>query len=149
MRDTKLILIEDTFPEIMVGAPCPMIFADENVVYLSYYDVEDDVALIKFDHCFEFRMGMPGEDEISKSPYCGLGLLNFETHYVKNSPWLNELESKYKVISDFSRNDRKYIHYVFTFHDRTFECISSGYSVEKYTGISVKQLLINAATSSA
>ncbi|WP_163836707.1 hypothetical protein [Spartinivicinus ruber] len=29
----------------------------------SYYDTEGDVALIKFEHCFEFKMGMPGEDQ--------------------------------------------------------------------------------------
>ena len=142
MENTKLVLVEDIFPEIMVGAPCPVVFADEHVVYLSYYDVEGDVALVRFEHCFEFKMGMPGEDQISKSPYSGLGLVNFEVHTVVNSPWLDELESRYKVISSFSRNEREYFHYIFAFHDRTFECVSSGYFVQKHTETTVKKLLI-------
>jgi len=145
MENTRLVLVEDIFPEIMVGAPCPVVFADEHVVYLSYYDVEKNVALVKFEHCFEFKMGMPSEDEILKSPYSGLGFVNFEVHTVVNSPWLNELESRYKVISRFSRNDREYIHYIFAFHDRTFECVSSGYSVEKHRETTVKKLLIERA----
>jgi len=145
MENTQLVLVEDIFPEIMVGAPSPMVFADEHVLYLSYYDIEGDVALVRFEHCFEFKMGMPGEDQISKSPYSGLGLINFEVHTVENSLWLEGLESRYNVISSFSQNEREYTHYVFAFHDRTFECVSSGYSVQKHTEITVKQLLVNKA----
>ena len=107
----KLIPIENVFPDIMVGAPTPMVFADEHIVNLAYYDIEDNVALITFDHCFEFRMGMPGEDAISQSQYSGLGLLNFEPHIVDCSPWIEELEKRYKVISEFSLGERKYVHY--------------------------------------
>ncbi|MCE0557463.1 hypothetical protein [Motilimonas sp. E26] len=140
---TKLIPIENVFPEIMVGAPTPMVFADEHIVKLAYYDIEDDVALITFDHCFEFRMGMPGEDAISKSQYSGLGLLNFEPHVVEGSPWIDELEKRYKVISEFSRAQRNYVHYLFAFHERTFECIASGYEVTKLSAITVEKALIN------
>lgn len=149
MKDTKLVVIEDIFPEIMVGAPCPMVLADEHVVHLAYYDTEDDVALIKFDHCFEFRMGMPAEDQVSKGPYSGLGIVNFEPHFVENSPWLEELEARYHVVTSFSRGEREYVHYVFAFHDRTFECIASNYTVEKHTAITVKQLLINTGIKNA
>ena len=143
--DMRLVLVKDTFPEIMAGAPCPMVFANEHVVHLSYYDINGDVALVKFEHCFEFKMGMPGEDQISKSPYSDLGLINFEAHTVVNSPWLNELESRYRVISDFSRGEREYVHYIFAFHDRTFECISSGFSVQKHTETTVKLVLMDKA----
>jgi hypothetical protein len=146
---TKLTPIEDVFPEIMVGAPNPMVFADEHVVNLAYYDIEDDVALVTFDHCFEFRMGMPGEDLISKSPYSGLGILNFEPHVVENSPWIDELEKRYKVVSEFSRGERNYVHYLFAIHDRTFECIASGYKVKKYSAITVEKVLINVVSSNA
>lgn len=139
--NTKLTPIENVFPEIMVGAPNPMVFADEHVVNLAYYDVEDDVALITFEHCFEFRMGMPGESRISSSPYSGLGILNFEAHIVENSPWMDELEKRYKVLSDFSQGERKYTHYLFTFHDRTFECISSGYCITRHMETTVKKVL--------
>jgi hypothetical protein len=145
----KLIPVENVFPEIMVGAPNPMVFSDEHLVNLAYYDTEDDVALVKFEHCFEFRMGMPSEDKISKGPYSGLGILNFEPHIVENSPWIEELEKRYEVISEFSRGEREYIHYLFAFHDRTFECVTSGYKVEKYSSVTVAQVLINEASKNA
>ena len=149
MEKITLRLIEDVFPEIMVGAPTPMALADEHVVYLSYYDTEGEVALVRFEHCFEFKLGMPGEDQIHKSPYSGLDLINFKPHIVENSPWINELESRYKVISGFSRNERIYVHYVFAFHDRTFECISSGYTVKKVPEKTVLEALSSVVKSNA
>ena len=146
---TRLIPKENVFPDIMVGAPSPMVFADQHVVNLAYYDTENDVALVTFSHCFEFRMGMPGEDAISKSPYSGLGILNFEPHVVENSPWIDELENRYEVVSEFSHHNRHYVHYLFTFHDRTFECIASGYEVKKYSSITVEKALIDLVSTNA
>lgn len=50
----------------MVGATCPIAFDDEHVVYLAYYDIEDNVALVRCDHYFKFRIGMPRKDQISR-----------------------------------------------------------------------------------
>ena len=39
---------------------------------------------------------------------------------------MQELENDYEVVSDSSTNGRIYKHYVFTFYDRSFECVASG-----------------------
>ncbi len=119
-------------PFSLVGAPNPRVLADEHRVVLLYYTVDDyDKAICVFDHCFEFRMGMPSEDWMTKSSLFSYGVEAFGAYWIDNSPWLAELQARYGVITDFSIEGRKYRHYVFSFHDRCFECISSGLEVHE------------------
>jgi len=126
----KVKVTKNIFPEWDTGAPCPKIFADEHVVYLAYYTPHDSVSVIRFEHCFDFKMGMPDENKVMLHPLGTNGLEAYEAHVVEDSSWIAELEERYKVITDFTRAiQRDYQHYVFIFHDRTFECVTSGYSI--------------------
>jgi len=137
-----ITVLENIFPCSDIGAPCPMVLANEHIVHLGYYTPDDKVAVVVFNHCFSFKMSMPDENTISRHPLALRGLLAYASHLVEKSRWITELEARYKVISNFSRDGRVYQHYIFTFHDRTFECISSGYSVHLIENLSVTDALI-------
>ncbi len=131
-------VIEGVFPIWDIGAPTPTIFSDEHNVHLAYYTCDNEVAIISFSHCFEHTMGMPDENMVDSHPLGGKGLTEYEAHVVENSKWMQDLESRYGVISDFSRaTDREYKHYIFIFHDRSFECISSGYTIQTIENTSI------------
>lgn len=134
----ETVKVVELFPMWDIGAPCPTIFADEHELHLAYYTPDIDVAVISFSHCFEHRMGMPDENLVERHPLGSKGLTEYEAHIVENSRWIQELEERYRVISAFSRaEEREYRHYVFTFHDRCFECVSSGYSVRTVKNSSI------------
>ncbi|MFD2562877.1 hypothetical protein [Aquimarina rubra] len=124
------IVIIDNHPECSIGAPCPTIVASEHKVVLSYYTDDDTICQIIFSHCFEFKMGMPDENMIEKYPLGASGLMDYEFQKVNHSSWISAIENQYKTISEYSRDGRKYEHYIFTFHDRSFECISSGFEIK-------------------
>lgn len=125
----EIVIIEGV-PECDTGAPSPTVLASEHKVVLSYYTNEGVVCYIIFSHCFEFRMGMPDENKIEKHPLGSSGLMGYEFQKVNNSSWIADVENQYQTISDYSRDGRKYEHYIFTFHDRSFECISSGFEIK-------------------
>jgi hypothetical protein len=136
-------VLENIFPKWDIGAPSPTLLADEHQVNLAYYTEESDVALVTFAHCFEYRMGMPDENLVSRHPLGKKGLQEYEAHLIENSEWINQLERDYKIISAYSYDGRKYQHYIFTFHDRSFECIASGYKIQIMTDTTIAQVLKN------
>lgn len=117
-------------PPPLVGAPHPTVLASEHRVILLYYSAKNyEKAICVFDHCFEFRMGMPSADKINDFPLHKYGIDAWGAYLVNESPWVSELDQLYGVIREFSVEARNYKHYVFTFHDRSFECISSGLEI--------------------
>ena len=146
MNMDRLVVLEETFPEWDVGAPCPAICADEHIVYLAYYRPDNAVAILRFHHCFEFRFGMPGEEQRFDNPLHEHGLVHYSAHVVEDSSWIAELEDRYEIISQFSMGEREYSHYIFTFHDRSFECVTSGYSILATQSTSVAGAIAEALT---
>ncbi|MBK9218917.1 MAG: hypothetical protein IPL70_11150 [Uliginosibacterium sp.] len=135
-------VLNGVFPDWDVGAPSPMILASEHIVRLAYYTGDGQVAVVIFDHCFEYRMGMPDENGVSRHPLGLLGLSEYEAHQVDDSSWLRTLEDRYRVISDYTRDGRRYEHYVFMFHDRCFECVASGFRIGIQPDGSVQEALL-------
>ena len=135
-------IIEGIFPAWDVDVPRPTIFADEHIVNLAYVTEDQQVAVVTFDHCLEYKVGMPDENMINQHPLGNKGLSGYEAHWVETSSWLVELERCYQTISKNSFDGREYRHYIFTFNDRCFECIASGYSIEKFQHLSLVDALI-------
>ena len=61
----------------------------------------------------------------------GKGLDSYTAQIVQNSKWLTELENINKVHSMYNADRwRDAKHFVFWFHDSTFECVADSYKVE-------------------
>ena len=63
----------------------------------------------------------------------GKGLHGYTAQRVMNSKWLAELEAINSVHSYYDATRwRKLNHYIFWFHDTTFECVAESFRVEVF-----------------
>jgi hypothetical protein len=144
--------LQDT-PQSSIGAPCPMIVADEqNLVLAFYLEVRDDKwdgttvrvvgtdstgephAIVTFKHAIAHFHGPPNDEAFSGHPLQKRGLTPYGSFEIKHSSWLNCLMEMNRV-HPYHKDDhfKEYRHFVFSFHDTTFECIAEGF--EFSTGV--------------
>jgi hypothetical protein len=137
-------------PQSSVGAPCPLVFATEHALYVTFYlnDVDptwdgttvkvvgphttnEPSIIVKFDRVTAHYFGMPNDEGISGHHLYPLGLEPYSYYTVLNSSWRDELEKMNKVHPYHKKahyDDIK--HFIFTFHDTTLEVFARTYSAE-------------------
>jgi len=138
-----------------VGAPLPHIIANEGRLVFGYLvEGEGDLSLpaaasldidafvvVKTDHCILFKSGSPNDEVLGGHPYSGIGLGPYAIYEVLNSDWIAEVVGINSVHSNcdpalFSA----YRHFIFTFHDSTFELIAKDVSFSVGSGPLFRQL---------
>jgi hypothetical protein len=91
------------------------------------------LALVEFKPCFAAKLGSPNDEVHHGHPLQGRGLEGYTAQRVVNSRWLAEVEAVNKVHRCYDPASwRGRSHYVFWFHDTTFECIAGPFKVELY-----------------
>lgn len=91
------------------------------------------LALVEFKLCFAAKLGSPNDEVFHGHPLHGRGLDSYTAQKVENSRWLAELEAMNKVHACYNPADwKERNHYIFWFHDTTFECIARSFTVEVY-----------------
>ena len=109
------------------GPCCPELRAtDCGNVLLKYDSGDDEVTVIHFCHCSYFVLGEPDCESIYGHPLRRFGLAPSGIQEVFESPLIKTLE---KIHSGHYAHDpttySKYMrHFVFPFHDSTFECVN-------------------------
>lgn len=94
--------------------------------------VLEPLALVEFQSA-TVKFGSPNDEVIHGHPLHGKGLMPYGAHYVVNSRWARELEEINKVHARFDPDRWKEVkHYLFAFHDETFECLALSHQVELY-----------------
>jgi len=133
------------------GSPCPHLLCHEYVALLTFrvrettnsgppslLDREPDelpgpLALVEFRPCLAVKLGTPNDEVHDGHPLHGRGLESDTAQEVVQSRWLAELESINRAHplynSLFWRSQK---HYVFWFHDSTFECLAPSFRVEVF-----------------
>ncbi|HEX6368284.1 MAG TPA: hypothetical protein VF006_05095 [Longimicrobium sp.] len=141
-------------PQSDVGAPLPVVLASDYRLLLIYLlqdtpadwdgtwvrvvspDSEDmPVAVVEFQRPYAHLFGPPNDEAIAGHPLSGRGLAPCDAYTVEDSSWIRALERMNSV----HPNHRpgmfwKLTHYVFTFHDSTFECVAGGFTVSLHRG---------------
>lgn len=143
------------------GAPMPHLMVSDTKALLAFFLSEPDPAwdgsyvtikspgdeqpqplgLVEFEHCISTKLGTPNDEVFEGHPLNGKGLEAYGAQRVVNSRWLKELEkinSVHRMYRPEFWTDRN--HYIFWFHDSTFECVARSFKVETYR-ISMKALL--------
>jgi hypothetical protein len=136
-------------PQSSIGAPLPLVLADEHVVVMAYYLEERDpswdgttvrivdpissdepVAIVRFRRCRTHMFGPPNDEAFSGHPLAARGLSAYRAFRIENSSWLRKLERMNRVHPNH-RPERfwEFQHVVFAFHDSTFECICKEFDV--------------------
>ena len=164
-QDDVLLLLADA-PQSSIGAPCPMVVAGEHSLHLAYYletrqddwdgrsvrvvsddDADEPCALIGFHGAYAHMFGPPNDEAISGHPLANRGLQPYGAYEVQSSSWLHQLELMNSVHPQHQpRHFSQYRHFIFTFHDSTFECIAKGFAVSTARG-TVWSVLSGAARS--
>jgi hypothetical protein len=109
------------------GAPMPLLLADDDGLVLAYrlQPPGEKVAIVEFDgvtaHCF----GMPNSDALFGHPLFARGLRGDRVYEVRNSSWIRALERLNRVHPNHHPSMFSHCrHFIFPFHDTTFECIA-------------------------
>ena len=144
----------ESVPQSSVGAPLPLILADENRVALAYYvqsrnsewdgrstrildpvTSNEPLALIQFRSCAAHMLGPPNDEAFEGHPLAKRGLSPYRAFRIEGSSWIRKLERMNSVHPEH-RPERfwKLQHFIFAFHDTTFECICSEFGVTMSQG---------------
>ncbi len=133
------------------GAPMPHLLVGTAHAYLVFYlpldypdwdgtnprgrkpetDPAEPIAVVEFHGCVSAKLGAPNDEVFSGHPLWGKGLEPYSAQVVRNSRWIAELEAINKVHPQYQPEFWDSLnHYVFWFHDETFECVAKSYEVE-------------------
>ncbi len=138
------------FPQCSIGAPLPSVISTEHETVLLFLldDVSEDwdgtstrivslssadepLAMVTFHKCYAHMFGPPNEEAYMGHPLAGRGFRPFGAFRIENSSWLRRVESMNSAHRNHSpARFAALTHFIATFHDSTFECIASSYTVE-------------------
>jgi hypothetical protein len=130
------------------GAPFPAVIAAENHLALIYLVRDPDpdwdgthvdvvgpgskgkqVARIRFHDPYAHMFGPPNDEAFSGHPLAARGLHAWATWEILHSSWVRALE-RMNSVHPYHRAEHfaDYRHFIFAFHDTTFECVARGYT---------------------
>lgn len=137
------------------GAPLPHLLANGHTTYLLFYLASSDadwdgtwvrivdpnateaepLGVVEFRHVNSVKLGGPNDEAIHGHPLDGKGLRAYAAHQVFNSRWIAEAE-RINSVHPHHRSGwhERLNHYVFCFHDETFECLAEGFTATRYVG---------------
>lgn len=143
-------------PQSSVGAPIPMMVVGEHFLQLAYYveeqhltadwsaasvrpakpnDSDELCAVVQFKRPYAHMFGPPNEEAFSGHPLANRGLRPFAVFEVDGSSWLRALV-KMNSVHPYHKDEQfaEFRHFVFAFHDTTFECIAHSFSASLWRG---------------
>ncbi len=152
-------------PQSCTGAPLPSVLATEHQTFLAYVvqDVPDDwdgtfplgrgldrpanaLAIVSLGDCYAHFFGPPNDEAFHGHPLAERGLHPYGVFEVEHSSWLRALERMNSVHRHHSpKMFENHRHFIFAFHDSTFECIAESFEVE-ITRASIRSLLSDLAS---
>lgn len=143
-----------TAPQSDVGAPLPLVIADDYRLILEYLvsdpdpnwdgtyvnmvstDTDGTVAMVRFRRPYAHFLGAPNDEAFAGHPLASRGLEPYGVFEIRHSSWIRQLERMNAVHPNHDRDrfmeSRR--HFVFAFHDTTFECVAEGFDVSAHQG---------------
>jgi hypothetical protein len=110
------------------GAPMPQILANDNSLVLAYEVAPGggEYAIVKFILPCAHYFGSPNDEAMRGHPLAERGLGPYGVFEVRNSSWIRALEQMNRIHPYHNASRfRALRHFVFTFHDNTFECVAN------------------------
>ena len=149
----RVIELEDV-PQSSVGAPLPIVLSDEFTILLAYIvqdpspitsetvprivditTTDEALALVEFKFYQSYMFGAPNDEAFSGHPLADRGLHPYGAFRIENSSWVRQLERMNSVHQH--HNPQRFdelTHFVFAFHDSTFECVAKQFTTSVYEG---------------
>ena len=137
--DQDVVVGFPAIPSPSPGAPEPVVLADEAAVVVAYYapdnsnwetaapeDLGDEeVVVVRFAAVRSLMFGAPNDEALHGHPLSDRGLEAYAAHRVENSSLVRRLERMNRVHPlHNAQGFAGLAHFIVTFHDSTFECVS-------------------------
>ena len=91
--------------------------------------------LITFDRYSAMMFGPPNDEAFEGHPLAARGLSPYRVQEIKGSSWIRALERMNSVHPHHEPERYASLrHFVFAFHDSTFECVATSYAIEVEQG---------------
>ena len=142
-------------PQSDIGAPLPIVIANEGYLGLLFYLSEPDpnwdgtyvnvvstesndmaIAIVEFQLPTTHTLGPPNDEAFSGHPLATRGLRPYAAFEIADSSWIRQLEIVNSVHPYHDRDrfmsDKR--HFIFAFHDSVFECVARSYKIELTRG---------------
>jgi hypothetical protein len=152
--DTRDRVVElNDVPQSSIGAPLPIVVADEHTLQLAYYlsvadpdwdgtyvrivdtSTELPVVLVRFETAYAWFHGPPNDEAFDGHPLASRGLYPYGAFRIEESSWVRRLERMNSVHEHHSPESfARLHHYVFAFHDSTFECVAGSFTTHDVNG---------------
>ena len=139
-------------PKPDAGAPSPAVVADEHTLQLAYIcrlsepEETGGIALVRFTGRYSHMFGFPNDETLQGHPLFDRGLSYYRVFRVEDSSWVRRLE---RINSVHHRHDparfEQLNHFIFTFHDSTFECVAREFECEVVGGDTPLNLSVSIA----
>ncbi len=141
-------------PQSEIGAPLPLVIADDNRLILEYLisapdpnwdgtyvnvvdsSSEGAVAIVRFQRPYAHFFGPPNDEAFEGHPLAARGLSPYAAFEIENSSWIRQLE-RANAVHPYHNRERfmeAKRHFVFAFHDSTFECVAAHFNVSTHQG---------------
>ena len=120
-------------PEAAVSGP--VLFQDDLRTFLLFNAVRmtdqgrrdaAGIGVIEFDQCWLTKFGYPNDEALGGHPLARNGLCAYGVFEVLSSSWIASTTEQNRVRFPATSDDTETRHFVFTFHDSTFECLARG-----------------------
>lgn len=142
-------------PRPDIGAPLPLMVSDEGHLHLAYIMSEPDpawdgkyvtmvspesdglaIAIIRFHWPSAHMFGPPNDEAFRGHPLASRGLSPYAVFEVENSSWIRKHERMNSVHPHHNRERFLALarHFIFAFHDSTFECIAESFETSVILG---------------
>jgi hypothetical protein len=124
-------------PEAAVSGA--FLIQDEYRTFLTFNAMKQEVdgafldagtAIIELVRCSTTKFGYPNDEALEGHPLYRKGLRSYSLFEVVNSNWIAEQERQNRVNFPDRTDMRWKRHFIFTFHDSTFECLAADIRLE-------------------
>lgn len=122
-------------PPCDAGAPMPLLLGDGQSIWLSYFGAVEpyftDRVVVRFTRVDSVVFGGANDEALHGHRLWGQGLQPYSFHEVICSRWTQARERENSV-HDHHRPAAfaRLRHFVFTFHDETFECLADDFALD-------------------
>lgn len=124
-------------PEAAVSGA--VVLQDEYATYLTFNAMskgadgkrhDSGTAVLTFKGCLLTKFGYPNDEALGGHPLYERGLRCYGAFEVLNSSWAAAVAAQNRHSFPDTRDDYAGRHFIFTFHDSTFECLAMELAVE-------------------
>ncbi len=122
----------------------PVVVQSERACFLVYWDRDMIRRALEFADCSISKFGYPNDEGRWGHRLYSKGLRSYEVFEVLESEWLVELrKSNAKAFPDFTAFEGGR-HFIFAFHDSTFECIALNFqAADEFPKLDPKMLQLD------